>query len=100
MALQSLLRNPSTVGAMRRRCPPGTRISTVRRSRLHGTPATRYAYKDDQDKDSLKPRSIEYGRSGSDNAAAQSDAAFDPEKTSPESQMVCTLVPVFGILLN
>jgi hypothetical protein len=45
---------------------------------------TRFAQKDAQDKDSLVPRSTEYSKSGSDDAAAQSDAAFNPNKTSPE----------------
>lgn len=71
---------------MRRTCPPGTRISSVRRSRFHGTPATRYAYKDDQSKDALKPRSTEYSKSGTDSEAAEMDEAFDPQKTNPESQ--------------
>jgi len=45
-------------------------------------------YKDDQDKDSLKPRSSEYSKSGSggDDGAASSDAAFDPGQTRPEEQ--------------
>ncbi|KAJ4299010.1 hypothetical protein N0V90_004254 [Kalmusia sp. IMI 367209] len=43
------------------------------------------ANKDSQDKDSLKPRSNEYSKSGSDDAAAASDAAFNPNKTSPEA---------------
>jgi hypothetical protein len=42
------------------------------------------AQKDAQDKDSLVPRSTEYSKSGSDDAAAHSDAAFNPSKTSPE----------------
>lgn len=71
--------------AMRRTCPPGTRIASVRRSRL-STSAPRYAYKDDMDKDSLKPKSTEYSKSGSDGEAADTDEAFDPQKTSPESQ--------------
>lgn len=47
-----------------------------------------YAYKDDQDKDSLNPHSTEYSKSGGDQAAAEAteNAAFDPSKTSPESQ--------------
>lgn len=44
----------------------------------------RAASKDSQDKDSLNPRSTEYSKSGSDDAAASSDAAFNPNKTSPE----------------
>jgi len=45
------------------------------------------AYKNDQDKDSLKPRSSEYSKSGSgDDGAASTDAAFDPSQTKPEDQ--------------
>ncbi|KAF2029821.1 hypothetical protein EK21DRAFT_36663, partial [Setomelanomma holmii] len=44
-----------------------------------------YAAKDSQDKDSLNPQSNEYSKSGSDDAAASSDAAFNPNKTSPEA---------------
>ncbi|KAL1388917.1 hypothetical protein HDK64DRAFT_270923 [Phyllosticta capitalensis] len=41
--------------------------------------------KDAQDKDSLNPTSTEYSKSGGDNAAAHTpDAAFNPNKTSPE----------------
>jgi hypothetical protein len=46
-----------------------------------------FAQKDAQDKDSLKPRSTEYSKTGSDDDAASMDAAFDPSKTSPESEM-------------
>lgn len=50
--------------------------------------STRLAFprKDAQDKDSLKPESNEYSKSGSDQASAQSDAAFDPSTTKPESE--------------
>ncbi|ORY62549.1 uncharacterized protein BCR38DRAFT_317955, partial [Pseudomassariella vexata] len=42
-------------------------------------------YKNDQDRESVKPRAHEYTGSGSDDgAAAQEDAAFNPDKTSPE----------------
>lgn len=51
---------------------------------LSSTPA-RFAQKDAQEKDSLVPRSTEYSKSGSDDAAAHSDAAFNPNKTSPEA---------------
>ena len=54
-------------------------------SRPISTSAPRFASKDAQDKDSLKPRSNEYSKSGSDDAAAASDAAFNPSKTSPEA---------------
>lgn len=46
------------------------------------------AYKNDQDKDSLKPGSSEYSKSGAggDDGAASTDAAFDPSQTKPKEQ--------------
>jgi len=58
--------------------------AAIARPQFFSTTPTRFAQKDAQDKDSLKPRSTEYSKSGSDDAAAHSDAAFDPNKTSPE----------------
>ncbi|KAJ4342835.1 hypothetical protein N0V95_006814 [Ascochyta clinopodiicola] len=43
-----------------------------------------FAQKDAQDKDSLKTTSNEYSKSGSDDAAAHTDAAFNPNQTTPE----------------
>lgn len=43
------------------------------------------ARRDSQDKNSLKPESNEYSKSGSDDAAAAMDpAAFDARQTTPE----------------
>lgn len=50
----------------------------------HIATSLRLPYKDDQDRESLKPRSTEGTKSGSDQGAAESDAAFDGSKTSPE----------------
>jgi hypothetical protein len=51
------------------------------------TPILRYPYKDDQDRESLKPRAQEYSKSGSDEeVAANEEAAFDPSKTRPEQE--------------
>ncbi|KAJ4377970.1 hypothetical protein N0V83_000800 [Neocucurbitaria cava] len=61
------------------------RPSAVVTPRFLSTTPVRLAAKDTQDKDSLKPRSNEYSKSGSDQEAASSDAAFNPNKTSPES---------------
>ncbi|KNG50829.1 hypothetical protein DDE82_000084 [Stemphylium lycopersici] len=58
----------------------------VIRPRFVSTTPARFAQKDAQDKDSLKPRSTEYAKSGSDDGAAHSEAAFDPSKTSPEEE--------------
>ncbi|KAF2202935.1 hypothetical protein GQ43DRAFT_439297 [Delitschia confertaspora ATCC 74209] len=45
------------------------------------------ARKNTQDKDSLDPSRSEYSQSGTDDAAtATTDAAFNPNKTSPESE--------------
>lgn len=52
----------------------------------HSTPALRLPYKDAQDRESLKPRANENTRSSSDDeVAANSEVAFDPKKTGPES---------------
>lgn len=51
---------------------------------FHSSPRPQLPYKDDQDRESLKPRSTEGSKSGTDNAAAHSSAAFDPSTTSPE----------------
>jgi hypothetical protein len=52
------------------------------------TTSAQLAYKDDQDRESLKPRSKEYTRSGNDGdiASEHGDAAFNPDKTSPETE--------------
>jgi hypothetical protein len=92
---------------LRRTCPPGTRIATVRArtksnssassgrssftisptQSFHSSALLQRPYKDDQDKDSLKPGSSEYSKSGSgDDQAAATDAAFDPNQTKPETQ--------------
>jgi len=61
------------------------RTSIIRPRFVSTTPA-RFAQKDAQDKDSLKPRSTEYSKSGSDDGAAHSDTAFDPNQTRPETE--------------
>ncbi|KAH7397290.1 hypothetical protein BKA66DRAFT_408765 [Pyrenochaeta sp. MPI-SDFR-AT-0127] len=59
-------------------------INLFPHSRFLSNTPIRTASKDSQNKDSLNPRSTEYSKSGSDDAAASSDAAFNPSKTSPE----------------
>lgn len=63
----------------------GVESSSQTRS-FHGSTRYLYATKDAQDKDSLKPRATEYSKSGSDDAAAHEDAAFDPKQTKPETE--------------
>ncbi|ELQ35912.1 hypothetical protein MCOR27_006974 [Pyricularia oryzae] len=54
---------------------------------FHGAGIARMPYKDDQDRESLKPRAQEYSKSeGGDNEAAKTDAAFNPNKTRPETE--------------
>ena len=65
--------------ALRPQAPP--LLSLARR--YHATPRLA-AYKDDQDRQSLKPRRAEGTKSGTDDEVAQTDAAFNPKKTSPE----------------
>jgi hypothetical protein len=56
--------------------------------RLHQTSLLRLPRKDSQDKDSINTEATEYTKSGTDDgAAAQEEAAFDPNNTSPEGEM-------------
>jgi len=52
----------------------------------HGTAALRQAYKDDQDRESLKPGRQETSKSGGDGVAAHMETAFDPNTTGPEEE--------------
>lgn len=53
--------------------------------RLLSTSRPLFVQKGAEDKDSIKTTSNEYSKSGSDDAAAHTDAAFDPNQTSPEA---------------
>ncbi|KAI1867307.1 hypothetical protein JX265_000856 [Neoarthrinium moseri] len=51
---------------------------------FHSSAVSHRPYKDDQDRESLKPKAHEYTGSGEDDdMAANPDAAFNPNKTSP-----------------
>jgi hypothetical protein len=54
---------------------------------LHQTAVSRLPYKDDMDRESLKPKAHENTQSGTDEetAAQHPDASFNPNKTSPEA---------------
>lgn len=52
----------------------------------HTSRRVQLPYKDDQDRESLKPRSTEGTKSSDDDAAAQTDTAFDPSTTRPEAE--------------
>ncbi|KAF2434322.1 hypothetical protein EJ08DRAFT_646743 [Tothia fuscella] len=60
--------------------------SSPMQSSWFSTQARKNAYKGDQDRESLKPGSQEYSKSGGDDAAAHESDAFDPSKTRPESE--------------
>ncbi|KAI1319743.1 hypothetical protein F5Y16DRAFT_390558 [Xylariaceae sp. FL0255] len=66
---------------------PQLRALTSHHRFLHQTTPAQPPYKDDQDRESLKPKAHEYTQSGTDDetAASHGDAAFNPKKTSPES---------------
>jgi hypothetical protein len=72
--------------ALRLLARPGARAVAFNASRTyHSTVPVRQAYKDSQDRNSLKPSSNENTKFGRDeDAAANPDAAFNPNKTSPE----------------
>jgi hypothetical protein len=61
-----------------------TRPSSIRP--LHTTALSRFAYKDSQDRESLKPRTNEYTRSGHDEDIVNDhpDVAFNPDQPKPE----------------
>ena len=54
---------------------------------FHRTAAARLPYKDDMDRESLKPKTHENTQSGTDDQVAEyTEAAFDPHKTDPDSE--------------
>lgn len=62
------------------------RAASVRARAYHFTAALRAPYKDTESRETLDPRRAEGTQSGrDDDVAANSDAAFNPQKTSPES---------------
>ena len=65
--------------------PPAAAATVV--APFHGTAAARRPYKDDMDRESLKPKAHENTQSGTDDQVAQdADAAFNPHKTDPDSE--------------
>ncbi|KAI0888033.1 uncharacterized protein GGS22DRAFT_92601 [Annulohypoxylon maeteangense] len=63
---------------------PG-RLAAIRQ--IHPSSALRAPYKDDMDRESFKPKSHEYTQSGTDEeVATKQDAAFNPNKTDPETE--------------
>lgn len=63
------------------------RAPLVVASRTFSQASLRFARRDTQDKDTLKPEPNEYSKSASDDAAAAVEkAAFDPSQTRPEQE--------------
>ncbi|KAI1380394.1 hypothetical protein F4677DRAFT_441707 [Hypoxylon crocopeplum] len=54
---------------------------------IHQSSVLRTPYKDDMDRESFKPKTHEYTQSGTDEeVASKEDAAFNPNKTDPETE--------------
>ncbi|RYP44962.1 hypothetical protein DL768_008624 [Monosporascus sp. mg162] len=84
-----LTRATRTAAAPRAFAPASSSSSSLPASRalLHQSAAARAPYKDDMDRESLKPKAHENTQSGTDDQTAQNeDAAFNPDKTSPEEE--------------
>ncbi|OTA90552.1 hypothetical protein M434DRAFT_397923 [Hypoxylon sp. CO27-5] len=79
---------------------PATGRVTVARQ-IHQSPALRSPYKDDMDRETLKPKAHEYTQSGTDEeVATKKDAAFNPHKTDPESESNAAAAESNGNPLN
>lgn len=94
------LRLPTPIMAtttLRRTCPRGTRIASIRNQHrhLHNSSAVSTKKESLQDKDSINTDSNEYSKSGGDKAAAHSDTAFDPNETRPEQEEVSRIIESF-----
>ncbi|TPX10227.1 uncharacterized protein E0L32_001424 [Thyridium curvatum] len=82
-SLRTIITGPSRCPLQRRSVPA---LCAAGARPFHGAAARCLPYKDDQDRESLKPRAQDSSKSSSDDdAAAHSDAAFNPDKTSPEA---------------
>lgn len=72
---------------------PAAELTTFSRgTRSFGTRSTLLAESGQKsiDRNELKPERNEYSKSGTDNEVAGHPSAFDPSKTSPESEMEAT----------
>ncbi|KAI1801271.1 hypothetical protein F4811DRAFT_465671 [Daldinia bambusicola] len=80
--------------ALRARSVGGTPLASTTSNRLvasrqiHQSSVLRSPYKDDMDRESLKPKAHEYTTTGTDEeVATKEDAAFNPHKTDPDTEM-------------
>lgn len=53
-------------------------------ARQYHPSASRWSYKDDQDREALRPRPSDGTKSGSDDQVAEKKVAFDPKSTDPQ----------------
>lgn len=83
MAFQALrsVNLARTASSLRAVAAPSPSIRTFR-----SAAAARSPYKDDQDRNTLKPRSTEGTKSGRDDDVAKNSEAFDPSRTRPETE--------------
>ncbi|KAI4871139.1 hypothetical protein F4820DRAFT_7269 [Hypoxylon rubiginosum] len=87
------------------RARAGASLATSSSSRLATRPihqsAALRAYKDDMDRESFKPKTHEYTQSGTDEeVSSKKDAAFNPKKTDPDTEMDAAAAESNGNPLN
>ena len=79
---------------------PSTSPSALSHRCFTTTPTVSFPRKESQDKDSIDRRSTEYSQSGTDDDAASSSTAFDPNQTKPETEQQTTSQEGGGDSLN
>ncbi|KAL8930743.1 MAG: hypothetical protein Q9208_000284 [Pyrenodesmia sp. 3 TL-2023] len=86
--LSSTVRRPVLHASVRQQLLSSSKASKSPTSRSFSqSPCIGYPRKDSQDKDSINRESVEYSKSGTDDASAgQEDTAFDPSTTDPGEQ--------------
>ncbi|MCJ1327349.1 hypothetical protein MMC10_004018 [Thelotrema lepadinum] len=77
----------SRLASLSKRAPFSSHIALPLARPLSTTPLRLYPRKDSQDRESINTDATEYSKSGSDDAAAQKDVAFEPGNTKPEEAM-------------
>lgn len=85
-ALRAPLTSQARLSATRHQFLAASHPSSNGARAYHAGRASLLPYKNDQDRESLRPQSAQTTGSSTDEAAAQSDAAFDPSTTRPEDE--------------
>ncbi|OLN86152.1 hypothetical protein CCHL11_04083 [Colletotrichum chlorophyti] len=83
--MSSALRTAFNLRAAAAAARPLARAQPAARTISNTAPA-RFAYKDSQDRETLKPGGTEGTKTGRDSEVAHDKAAFDPSTTRPESE--------------